>query len=101
MIDSSVCAGCHAAWFPEVIRCANCGSFDVVPVALSDDGTVRSFTWVHSKAHEPSPWGLAHIETADGVLLVGLTEGRLDIGTHATVQRFDDGIRVYTRPVES
>jgi hypothetical protein len=68
---------------------------------MSGEGIVRSFTWVHSNARHPSPWGLAHIETAEGVFLVGLTEGHLDIGDRAAVLRFEDDLPVYTRQVDA
>jgi len=95
VITGSVCNNCGAAWCPAAVRCASCGSFDLAAKELRADGVVRAFTWVHSNARQPSPWGLAQVETDDGVLLFGLTDGPLGIGDRATVGRIDDDLPVF------
>lgn len=94
MIDGTRCNGCGAAWFPAAARCAACGSFDVVPAPLECAGWLRSVTRVHSSARQPSPWGLGQVETDDGVLVVGFTEGDLKIGDRVALARLEADLPV-------
>lgn len=95
MIHGSRCAGCGATWAPPVLRCARCGSVEVHAAALSGTGTVRSFTWVHTHARSPSPWGLTHVESDEGVLVIGLAHASLVPGERASVVGAADGLPVY------
>jgi uncharacterized OB-fold protein len=91
----STCRACGDTWFPQASRCARCGSFDLHHAEPELSGRVISYTWVHSRAREPSPWGLAHVETDAGLRVIGLADAELTIGARVAVARVDADVPVF------
>jgi uncharacterized OB-fold protein len=97
VILGSTCGGCGRTWVPQASRCASCGSFELHHAPPDLRGRVLSFTWVHSSAREPSPWGLVHVETDGGVRVIGLAESELSIGARASVSGVESDLPVFAQ----
>lgn len=95
------CASCSRTHFPPPAPvCPACFSEDLEEVTLSTEGTVHSFTEVHTAppGFQP-PYVLAYVDLSEGVRLLGQMDGEADevaVGsvvemTTGTVRSDEDG----------
>jgi uncharacterized OB-fold protein len=100
-MEADVCDVCGTTWVAPATRCASCGSASLHRSALNSAATVRAFTTVHSDARTPTPWGLAQVETDDGIVLIGPVDGPLLIGDRAVIARCENGVPIFVRMGQS
>ena len=64
----SRCQTCAAITFPPASVCSACGSEDVAPAALSETGTLYTYSVLHVGARGwPAPYVLGYVDLPEGV----------------------------------
>jgi uncharacterized OB-fold protein len=74
-LQGARCAACKALMFPVRGGCPGCGAPEVEPLALSDHGTVWTFTVIHIRPPGylgPCPYVLGVVELDDGLRVTSI-----------------------------
>lgn len=100
-LAGSRCSACAEATLGENSACPNCGSEEVRPIVLSNEGSVWTYTVVRHKppgdykGPEPfAPFALGLIDLPDGLRVVAPIAGDVDRVQIGTKVRF----HAYARP---
>lgn len=75
----SRCRGCATITFPPAAVCSACGGDDVVPAALSETGTLYTYSVLHVGARGwPAPYVLGYVDLPEGVRVFSHIEAPAD-----------------------
>lgn len=88
----SRCPRCGAHFYPARDVCSRCLA-DTERVALSDRGTVYTYTVIHQGPPGfDVPYVLAYVDLPEGVRVLGQLEGEPEIGAEVALALRDQGV---------